>query len=112
MKTKWIAVLCAIAVLGAAAAATALAAQVGYNKVAAQSVYVRKAPIGEVIGTLVRDEHFNAQYINNGWAWGYAYGNANKCGWVNVGTAQDPYLVSSNDSHGTPPDCGPARNLP
>lgn len=90
-------------------ASSAAAGGMGYNRVVAIDLILRKAPMGVYYGLLHQNEHFNVQYISPaGWGWGYAYGSANKCGWVDVS-----YLVTSpGDPHGTPPDCGPHRNIP
>ena len=56
------------------------------HEVCADSLYVRKSPQGEMIGTLFRGDHFDFYYSNgNGWDYGYAYGGANQLGWVQAG---------------------------
>jgi hypothetical protein len=107
------ALACAVlaASLAGVGASSASAASIGYNIVVAQDLYVRHTPEdGLFIGTLNKGEHFNVQQLWFGWAWGFAYGNANKCGWVLTGSASNPYLVTSTDPHGTPPDCGAPRH--
>ncbi|WP_233261436.1 hypothetical protein [Vitiosangium sp. GDMCC 1.1324] len=55
--------------------------------VCAQSLYVRDAPAGIVIGTLYYGQTMDVQsYSPSGqWAYGFAYGQANKHGWVQNG---------------------------
>jgi hypothetical protein len=73
-----------IAVAGSAEATTVHPAAV--HEVCADSLYVREAPQGRMIGTLFRGEHFDFYYSNgNGWDYGYAYGGANQLGWVQAG---------------------------
>ncbi len=95
--------------LGGVFVATGLAGGYGYNRVTATDLDIRKSPQGEYYGRLHKDEHFNVQYISpNGWGWGFAYGDANKCAWTDV-----TYLVTApSDPHSPSPDCGPHRNIP
>lgn len=46
-------------------------------------VYVRPRPQSYAMGRLYTDERIDIQYIDsNGWGYGYAYGNVNRCIWV------------------------------
>jgi hypothetical protein len=55
--------------------------------VCAQDLYVRDGPAGIVIGTLFYGETFDVdRYSPSGqWVYGYAWGHANKWGWVQNG---------------------------
>lgn len=52
--------------------------------VCAQDVYLRDAPAGVMIGLLVYGDTFDQEKLSpsGAWAYGMAYGNANKHGWV------------------------------
>lgn len=51
--------------------------------VCATNVYVRSTPVGIVIGTLYKGQSINVErYTPHDWAYGFAYGGANKYGWV------------------------------
>lgn len=68
----------------------------GGNHVDATDLYVRDNQ-GRVIGRLYRGEHFTIERIaENGWAYGYAYGNVQKCGYI-----IDPHdwLNNATDGH-------------
>lgn len=74
----------------------------GGNHVDATDLYVRDNQ-GRVIGRLYRNEHFTIERIAaNGWAYGYAYGNVQKCGYV-----IDPHtwLNEATDGHADTPRC-------
>lgn len=81
----------ALAVLCAAGAFTALQAPPARaavrRTVCAQNLYVRDSPMGIVIGTLYSGQSINVErYSPSGeWAYGFAYGEANKYGWVQNG---------------------------
>jgi hypothetical protein len=87
------ATLSAAAVAAPIAAGTAQASPLGgtaypaaVHEVCADSLYVRDAPMGKMIGTLFYGDHFDYYYSNgNGWDYGYAYGHANTLGWVQAG---------------------------
>jgi hypothetical protein len=98
---------CALVLAGGAVHANAVG--LGYAKVTeVNDVYVRYGAGTAAFSRLQRGAHFNVQWISpGGYAWGYAYGDTMACGWVAVGA-----LTNSNDSHNTPPDCGPHRNIP
>lgn len=55
--------------------------------VCAQTLYVRDAPAGIFIGTLYYGQSIDVtKYSPSGdWAYGFAYGNVNKWGWVQNG---------------------------
>jgi hypothetical protein len=54
--------------------------------VCAQSLYVRTAPAGAtVIGVLAYPQTFDVSGVQNGWVYGFAYGNINAYGWVQDG---------------------------
>ena len=50
--------------------------------VCADSLYVRTEPGGAFLGTLYRPQTFDVQRVSGGWAYGFAYGNVNRHGWV------------------------------
>jgi hypothetical protein len=101
--------LTTLALVLAGGAVQANAVGLGYAKVTeVDDVYVRFGAGTAFFSRLPRGAHFNVQYISpGGYAWGYAYGSTMSCGWVAAGA-----LTNSNDSHNTPPDCGPHRNIP
>lgn len=55
--------------------------------VCAQNLYVRDSPAGILIGTLYYGQSMDVtKYSPSGeWAYGFAYGQANKWGWVQNG---------------------------
>lgn len=55
--------------------------------ICAQDLYVRDAPAGIFIGTLYYGQSIEVtKYSPSGdWAYGFAYGNVNKWGWVQNG---------------------------
>ena len=53
--------------------------------VCADSLYVRTDPQGAWLGTLHRRETFAVERASGGWAYGFAYGNVNRRGWVQDG---------------------------
>ena len=52
------------------------------QQVCAQDVYVRQTAAGVVIGTLLHGESFDHTGGSSTWWYGYAYGSANKWGYV------------------------------
>lgn len=58
----------------------------GRYVVDASSLYVRNNGANSfALGTLFKGDHMDVYYINdNNWAWGYAYGTYEGCGWVLV----------------------------
>ena len=52
------------------------------QQVCAQDVYVRQTAAGVVIGTLLHGESFDHTGGSATWWYGYAYGSANKWGYV------------------------------
>jgi hypothetical protein len=58
----------------------------GRYVVDASSLYVRaKGKNSFALGTLFKGDHMDVYYINpRNWAWGYAYGTYEGCGWVLV----------------------------
>jgi hypothetical protein len=74
----------AAALTGAAVAtAPAASAETRYS-VCAESLYVREAPGGRADGTLYYGQTFDYDHSTSDgfWAYGMAYGNVNKHGWV------------------------------
>ncbi|MEV0780896.1 hypothetical protein [Streptomyces sp. NPDC050428] len=53
--------------------------------VCADSLFVRTEPLGAWMGTLYRPQTFDVERIQGGWAYGFAYGNINRKGWVQDG---------------------------
>ncbi|MDX3073653.1 hypothetical protein ACIP98_05210 [Streptomyces sp. NPDC088354] len=53
--------------------------------VCAQDLYVRTAPGGAWTGTLYTGQTFTVESKQSGWAYGFAYGNINRHGWVQDG---------------------------
>lgn len=87
----------------------------GWQHVVPAGLNVRTEPQGIAIGELKAGEHFNTQGFNSngGWAFGRAYGNTNKCGWVDgYSDSGSSYLVQHDSGHGTPVDCGSPRVVP
>lgn len=66
--------------------------------VSAVDVYARSKPQSYAMGRLYTNERMDIQYVDsNGWAYGYAYGNVNRCVW-----AQYSYYSNTNFyTHGT-----------
>ncbi len=50
----------------------------------AQTLYVRKQPLGQTVGTLYYGNTFDVESYDAGgsWAYGMAYGHVNQHGWV------------------------------
>jgi hypothetical protein len=114
LSRRTVAVLAALVLVavGAFAAQTRNAEAVtstGYAEVANNAtVDVRKSPNGVYYGALSLRDHFDVQYISpGGYAWGYAYGDVNHCGWVKAQS-----LDASGDSHGALHDCGEHHTIP
>ena len=63
------------------------AASATTRAICAQDLYVRATPAGVVIGTLYYHDNFDFQrYSPSGeWAYGHAYGDVHKDGWVQAG---------------------------
>lgn len=78
--------IAAAALTGGVAAAPAASASTMHT-ICAQDLYVRDTPQGVVIGTLFYGERFRADRYSPSrqWVYGYAYGQANKYGWVQNG---------------------------
>jgi hypothetical protein len=53
--------------------------------VCAQDLYVRTDPGGAWTGTLYYGQTFLVESKQSGWAYGFAYGNINRHGWVQDG---------------------------
>lgn len=88
----------AIAMVAALLSAAAVHAE--NRHVDADSLYVRANPRGFFVGTLFRNAGFFRQQTSNDYAYGYAGGNFQGCGWVET-TWTD---VGGN----TPPGCAAA----
>ncbi|MGW4486651.1 hypothetical protein ACWEOE_22735 [Amycolatopsis sp. NPDC004368] len=81
-------VLAATALAAAATIGIAPAASAGtVYEICATDLYVRNEPVGVIIGTLYRGDHFELSRYSpsGGWAEGYAMGHVNKRGWVQAG---------------------------
>ncbi|RAJ29657.1 hypothetical protein K353_06612 [Kitasatospora sp. SolWspMP-SS2h] len=79
---------CVLVTAATAAAGTAAAANgtVGHREtVCAQDLYVRTAPGGAWTGTLYTGQTFTVERVQSGWAYGFAYGDINRHGWVQDG---------------------------
>jgi hypothetical protein len=88
MRVRYAAVaLGAAALITTVAAPLASAATNGVHEVCAQSLYVRNAPAGVVIGTLYKGDNFNETRADASgeWLYGHAYGNVHADGWVENG---------------------------
>ncbi|MFC8257396.1 hypothetical protein ACFUNF_07080 [Streptomyces sp. NPDC057291] len=53
--------------------------------VCAQDLYVRMDPGGAWTGTLYKGQTFTVESKQSGWAYGFAYGDINRHGWVQDG---------------------------
>ncbi|WP_411086030.1 hypothetical protein [Streptomyces sp. 061-3] len=53
--------------------------------VCAQDLYVRPDPGGAWTGTLYKGQTFTVESKQSGWAYGFAYGDINRHGWVQDG---------------------------
>lgn len=53
--------------------------------VCADSLYVRTEPGGAFLGTLYRPQTFYVERVSGDWAYGFAYGDVNRHGWVQDG---------------------------
>lgn len=53
--------------------------------ICAQSLSVRTAPAGAAVGVLGYAQSFDVVRVQNGWVYGFAYGNLNAYGWVQDG---------------------------
>ncbi|MFD7919236.1 hypothetical protein ACFV3R_08440 [Streptomyces sp. NPDC059740] len=53
--------------------------------VCADSLSVRTAPGGAWMGTLTKPQTFDVERVSDGWAYGFAYGEVNRKGWVQDG---------------------------
>ncbi|MER8013898.1 hypothetical protein ACIQ7S_13220 [Streptomyces griseoluteus] len=53
--------------------------------VCAQDLFVRTEPVGAWMGTLYKGQTFLVESKRSGWAYGFAYGDINRRGWVQDG---------------------------
>ncbi|MEU6577619.1 hypothetical protein [Streptomyces sp. NPDC046805] len=53
--------------------------------VCAEDLFVRTDPGGAWMGTLYKGQTFLVESKQSGWAYGFAYGNINRHGWVQDG---------------------------
>ncbi|MEU1466492.1 hypothetical protein ABZ467_39140 [Streptomyces sp. NPDC005727] len=53
--------------------------------VCATDLYVRTEPVGAWMGTLYKGQTFLVESKTSGWAYGFAYGDINRHGWVQDG---------------------------
>ncbi|MFJ3640553.1 hypothetical protein ACIPRD_12435 [Streptomyces sp. NPDC090108] len=53
--------------------------------VCAQDLFVRTDPGGAWMGTLYKGQTFQVESKQSGWAYGFAYGDINRHGWVQDG---------------------------
>jgi hypothetical protein len=85
-RTAAVTAIAASAIATAVAAAPAASASTT-RMVCANDLYVRQTPQGVVIGTLLYGHHMRVdRYSPSGqYAYGYAYGQVNKYGWVQNG---------------------------
>ncbi|MFG2625863.1 hypothetical protein [Streptomyces sp. NPDC048473] len=72
--------------MAAGPAAEAANGTVGRREtVCAQDLYVRTDPGGAWMGTLYKGQTFTVESKQSGWAYGFAYGDINRHGWVQDG---------------------------
>lgn len=72
--------------LGAGPALAYSSGTVGVREtVCANDLYVRTAPGGAWMGTLYKGQTFLVENKQSGWAYGFAYGDINRHGWVQDG---------------------------
>jgi hypothetical protein len=77
----------AVAMAGVTTTTASAATSNTTREVCAQSLYVRAAPAGVVIGTLFKGDNFNQERSDASgiWVFGHAYGNVHQDGWVENG---------------------------
>ncbi|MBV2354012.1 hypothetical protein KUM39_06490 [Streptomyces sp. J2-1] len=77
---------CATALLLGTAPALAADGTVGVREtVCATDLYVRTEPVGAWMGTLYKGQTFTVERKQGSWAYGFAYGDINRRGWVQDG---------------------------
>lgn len=77
---------CAALLLGAGSAVAYSNGTVGVREtVCATDLYVRTDPGGAWMGTLYKGQTFLVESKQSGWAYGFAYGDINRRGWVQDG---------------------------
>ncbi len=87
----------------------------GWQHVVPAALQVRTYPQGVHIGEMSAGEHFHVSGFSPSgeWSFGYAWGNTNKCGWVDGFQDDGRSNLVKHDAHGAPPkDCGTPRELP
>ncbi|GHJ40144.1 hypothetical protein [Streptomyces sp. TS71-3] len=82
--------LACLAALGIAVSAAAPAGAANgrpgvRETVCADSLSVRTAPGGAWMGELRKPQTFDVEKVQSGWAYGFAYGDINRKGWVQDG---------------------------
>ena len=78
--------LIGVALFAGAASAQAADGTPGEREtVCADSLYVRTEPGGAFLGTLYRPQTFYVERVSGDWAYGFAYGDVNRHGWVQDG---------------------------
>jgi hypothetical protein len=87
MRIRSAALALGVAALVSVVAAPLASATNGVHEVCAQSLYVRAAPAGVVIGTLYKGDNFDEERADAKgiWLYGHAYGNVHADGWVENG---------------------------
>jgi hypothetical protein len=76
----------AVLLLGAGPALAYSPGTVGVREtVCANDLYVRTDPGGAWMGTLYKGQTFLVESKQSGWAYGFAYGDINRHGWVQDG---------------------------
>lgn len=86
----------------------------GTYEVLAENVYLRTHPSGLVRGTLFEGDRMYIQFLSpKGWAWGHAYGHADKPGWL-MFSRHNPLLgkvASDAPPKGLPPRTDLSRGI-
>ncbi|MEU0602001.1 hypothetical protein ABZ484_27735 [Streptomyces sp. NPDC006393] len=88
LRTSALATAIGAALLLGVSTGTAQAAdgRIGVREtVCAQDLYVRTDPGGAWMGTLYHGQTFLVESKQSGWAYGFAYGDINRHGWVQDG---------------------------
>ncbi|MFG3200083.1 hypothetical protein ACGFYT_28595 [Streptomyces sp. NPDC048208] len=75
----------AVLLLGSAPAQAANGTVGTRETVCAQDLFVRTEPLGAWMGTLSKGQTFLVESKQSGWAYGFAYGDINRRGWVQDG---------------------------
>ncbi|MFF9854341.1 hypothetical protein [Streptomyces litmocidini] len=86
IRTAAVAATIGVTLLLSSGSAQAANGTIGEREtVCAQDLFVRTAPLGAWMGTLYQGQTFLVESKQSGWAYGFAYGDINRRGWVQDG---------------------------